>query len=273
MIPCLIFQNELSYEYDDDKSHADVLPILISTLKAIRAIQRIRKDIVIAGSSQISKITIGDGTHSVASLLTGNLYKEEWRFIRGLDQASPGETSWDFDKPHAWQEVRFEGQSAEGLLWAAVTQSLVLSLALSPPWRLNEIRAELVELNDQDGGLTLTEIFVPNISSPDHAQNHENLISNYGKDESASSIIYEDDDFVARIYFFDHNPPHFHVCSTADASKTIATYAIKTNDILNGEITGRLKRIVRDWAEDHKDQLIENWARCRSGQKPLLLER
>src|SRR5882724_7318621 len=110
MIPCPLFLNELSYVYDGDKSPAQLVRSLLSTLKAIKTAHQIRQDLVVAGSSSISKIAIGDGSHSVASLLSGNYYKEEWRFIRGLEQASPGDDSWDLDAPHSLLEVTFEGQ-------------------------------------------------------------------------------------------------------------------------------------------------------------------
>lgn len=270
MIPCLAFLNELSYTYHDDKAPAEVLPILLSTLKAIKAVQRIRQDLVIAGSSTISKVAIGGGAHSVASLLSGDTHKDEWRFITGLDQASPGDDSWNFNRPHPLQEVTFEGQRTFGMLWAGVTRSLVFSLALAPPWRSNQIRAQLEEMSALAEIIT-TEIIIPNVSAAEHADHHRELITNYGRDESASSVIYRDDEFVARIYFFDHNPPHFHVCSSADPSTTLATYTIETLDILNGKITGRLQRLVREWANGQTAQLMDNWTRCRSGEHPFLL--
>jgi len=272
MIPCLIFLNELSYRYDDEKAPAELVRVLLTTFNAIRAIQKIRQELLIAGDSSISKIVIGDGTHSVASLLSGNVYKDEWRFIRGLDQASPGASSWNFNKPHSLQEVTFRGQPTFGMLWAAVTRSLVLSLPLSPPWRDSRLTARLEEMSEL-AEISERDVALANVSNPNHAYEHRQLIDTYGRDESASSVIYHDVDFFARIYFFDHNPPHFHVCSPADPATTLATFAIGTLDILKGKVTGRLQSIVRQWAGDHKVQLIENWARCRRGQKPFVLNR
>jgi hypothetical protein len=271
MVPCLAFLNELSYSGDEPRHPAEILPVLLSTLAGIRAIQEIRRDLVIAGNCPISKIVIGDGTHSLASLLAGDLHKDHWRFIRGLDQASPGSSSWDFEKPHSLQDVRFEGQRTFGMLWARVTQSLIISLAVSATWQSNTVTAQLEEMNAL-GELSSTDITVPNVSNAAHASDHKDIIHDYGRDESASSVVCQNDEFVARIYFFDHNPPHFHICSSSDPSQTVATYAIQTDDILNGRITGRLLRSVREWAERNRPQLMDNWARCRSGQKPFLIE-
>ena len=271
MIPCLLFLNELSYSYDGERTSAQILPVLLSTLNAIKAAHRIRNDLVVAGSSSISKISIGDGSHSVASLLSGNYYKEEWRFIRGLDQASPGTDAWNLAPLDPMREVTYGGRSTFGLLWAATKASMVFSLALAPDWEANIIAAQIEEIG-LDDEIADTPVNVPNASNPDHANDHRELIAKYGKDESASSIVYQDDDFVARIYFFDHNPPHFHVCSPGEPAETLATIAINSLDTLTGKLTGRMQRSVRAWAQSHRAPLMENWNRCRTGAHPFQIE-
>jgi Domain of unknown function (DUF4160) len=269
---CLVFLNELSYDYEGEKGSAELVPILLSTLGAIKVAQKFRSDLLIAGSSPISKISIGNGVHSVASLLSGNDQKEEWRFIKALDQASPGGASWDFDAPDVLQEVTFEGKETFGMLWASVNHSVVLSFALAPQWRAAQIPAKHQEIGHH-GEVITTDITIPNVSSPEQSKAHKDFISNYGRDEAASSVVYQDEYFVARIYFFDHDPPHFHVCDPAKPAKTLARYRIDTLDTLSGQLTGRRQRVVREWARMNSEQLMNNWSRCRIGKHAVRMDR
>ena len=271
MIPCVVFLNELSYRCDDTLTPAEIVPTLLSTLSAIRAAQKIRRDLVIAGTSPISKMAIGDGAHSIASLLTGDNFKDEWRFIRGLDQSSPGDASWNFHPPHLLEEVTFHGVSAFGLLWANRNLSVVLSLGFPPHWSRNQIAAQREEMNEDEGTISVTPIIIPNLSQPEHAHDHRELIANYGLHLSASSIVFEGNGFVARMYFNDHDPPHFHICLPGDPIRTVATCSIETLDTLEGHLAGTIQRRVRTWAAENKAQLIDNWTRCRSGLHPFRL--
>ena len=64
------------------------------------------------------------------------------------------------------------------------------------------------------------------------------------------------------IYMFakDHNPPHFH----AKYGDYIGIIDIKTADIIEGELPRRALRLVQDWAELHKDELMKNWESAQS---------
>jgi hypothetical protein len=270
MIPCVVFLNELSYRVDETIIPAQIVPVILSTLSAIRAALKIREDLTVVGNTPLSKITIGDGTHSLASLLRGDNYKDEWRFIRGLEQSSPGDDSWSFDKLDQLEVVTYEGTEASGMLWANRSRSLVLSLGFPPHWGCNEIAAQLEVMADSCD-ITITNIRIPNISIPEHTNDHRELLANFGKDESASSIIYQGDEFVVRMYFNDHNPPHFHVFLPGDQATTLATVSIDTLDVLSGHTTGSMLRRIRDWALGLRGQLMDNWTRCRNGQHPVLL--
>jgi hypothetical protein len=53
--------------------------------------------------------------------------------------------------------------------------------------------------------------------------------------------------------------PHFHARYADDE----ASIEIETLSVLAGELPQRALRLVRDWAEEHRDELYENWARAR----------
>jgi hypothetical protein len=62
---------------------------------------------------------------------------------------------------------------------------------------------------------------------------------------------------VIRMYHDDHPPPHFH----ASYQGFEAFVAVETGEILQGRLPKKAQRLVRQWALDHREQLMANWAR------------
>ena len=60
--------------------------------------------------------------------------------------------------------------------------------------------------------------------------------------------------------FSDHNPPHFHAWY-GDYKVTIS---IK-DGIVKGEMPGRALRLILEWLDLHRDELMENWMRAQNG--------
>ena len=60
---------------------------------------------------------------------------------------------------------------------------------------------------------------------------------------------------VIAMFFNDHDPPHFH----ARYAEYRARIAIATGDPLDGELPARAARLVKQWAELHRDELEQNW--------------
>jgi hypothetical protein len=63
---------------------------------------------------------------------------------------------------------------------------------------------------------------------------------------------------IIRMYFVDHNPPHFH----AEYQGYKAEYKIKTLDILSGNLPPRAHAMVLEWASQHKEELLDNWEKA-----------
>ncbi len=61
------------------------------------------------------------------------------------------------------------------------------------------------------------------------------------------------------MYIDDHNPPHFHVIYEGEEAMI---------DIKDGHITGSLPRralrLVYEWLDLHKDELLENWEQLKN---------
>jgi hypothetical protein len=60
---------------------------------------------------------------------------------------------------------------------------------------------------------------------------------------------------IIRMYFGDHNPPHFH----AIYQNFTAEYNINTLVVIRGELPPRAHALVLEWASLHREELIEDW--------------
>ncbi|MEJ5310401.1 MAG: DUF4160 domain-containing protein [Anaerolineae bacterium] len=65
------------------------------------------------------------------------------------------------------------------------------------------------------------------------------------------------------MYFNDHLPPHFH----AEYGGDEALYEIRTLLVYEGKLPGRVHNLVIEWADLHRDELMDNWERARGGQE------
>jgi hypothetical protein len=69
---------------------------------------------------------------------------------------------------------------------------------------------------------------------------------------------------VIKMFFDDHNPPHFHV----QYGEYKAIIAIESMKVLQGNLPRRALELVLDWAELHQKELLEDWNLCQSRQAP-----
>jgi hypothetical protein len=72
---------------------------------------------------------------------------------------------------------------------------------------------------------------------------------------------------VIEMFFSDHPPPHFHARYAGDE----ALIVIETGEVFAGSLPSRALRLVRDWLDEHRDELVANWDRARDQQptKPI----
>ncbi len=69
---------------------------------------------------------------------------------------------------------------------------------------------------------------------------------------------------IIAMYYNEHNPPHFH----AKYGEFQAEIDIRTLQIIKGELPKRAKTLIWEWADDHRDELLQDWELAR--QKQLL---
>lgn len=64
------------------------------------------------------------------------------------------------------------------------------------------------------------------------------------------------------MYFADHPPAHFHARYSGDE----ALIVIDTGEVFAGSLPSRALRLVREWLDEHREELVANWERARAGQ-------
>lgn len=69
---------------------------------------------------------------------------------------------------------------------------------------------------------------------------------------------------VIKMYFADHNPPHFH----AEYGEHRAVFGIDTLALLSGRLPPRAMGLVTEWAAAHQADLRGAWDRARSHEPP-----
>lgn len=70
---------------------------------------------------------------------------------------------------------------------------------------------------------------------------------------------------IIAMYFRDHNPPHLPARYGGQEAKI----AIRTGELLEGQLPRRAYRLVREWTELHREELELNCERARS-RTPLV---
>jgi hypothetical protein len=69
---------------------------------------------------------------------------------------------------------------------------------------------------------------------------------------------------VIKMFFDDHNPPHFH----AEYGEYQTIIEIKTGGVISGTFPPRALGLVVEWALQHRSELLSLWNDARS-QTPL----
>ncbi len=72
---------------------------------------------------------------------------------------------------------------------------------------------------------------------------------------------------IIRMYFDDHNPPHFH----AEYQGYKAQFDMDGN-LLKGGLPKRQQKYVEVWADIHRDELIANWQIVHEDGEPFKIE-
>ena len=70
---------------------------------------------------------------------------------------------------------------------------------------------------------------------------------------------------VIKMFFDEHNPPHFH----AEYSGDVALIDIRNLSVFSGRLPPRVIGLVIEWATVHQQELFVDWDRARTQQELL----
>lgn len=71
-----------------------------------------------------------------------------------------------------------------------------------------------------------------------------------------------------RMYYDDHNPPHFHALYSGDEVEV----GIDPLVVLKGKLPRRALALVIEWASAHRPELLENWRLLDNDQQPIRID-
>ncbi len=72
---------------------------------------------------------------------------------------------------------------------------------------------------------------------------------------------------IIQMFFNDHNPPHFHVVY-GDFKAVINI----NDEIVESFMPKRALKLVFEWMDLHKAELLENWELAQNGELPNKIE-
>ena len=147
----LSFLNDLSH-HQREISYEQVKSGVLNLITLLRALKRIRPELELHSSVPISAISLG-GAHTLASIGADADTRDEWRFIRALDNKA-----FDLNREVAALGVEYEykGQLSTGLGLAHLFDSLAISFPF-PEWDLSSIEILRRELQEDED---FSELFV-----------------------------------------------------------------------------------------------------------------
>jgi hypothetical protein len=67
---------------------------------------------------------------------------------------------------------------------------------------------------------------------------------------------------VIKMYFDDHNPPHFH----AEYQGREALFLIADGTVLEGDLPNKAIKIISKWALIHYEELMSDWKLAQAHQ-------
>jgi len=70
---------------------------------------------------------------------------------------------------------------------------------------------------------------------------------------------------IIKMFFDDHNPPHFH----AEYDGDVALIDIRNLSVFSGRLPPRVTGLVIEWASVHQKELFVDWDRARAQHELL----
>lgn len=69
---------------------------------------------------------------------------------------------------------------------------------------------------------------------------------------------------IIQMFWSDHAPPHFH----ALYAEFEVLINIQTLEVITGRLPNRALRLVLEWADLHREELLKDWDLCEQTRMP-----
>ena len=69
---------------------------------------------------------------------------------------------------------------------------------------------------------------------------------------------------IIKMFYDDHNPPHFHAIY-GDLESIINIHSL---GVISGSLTPRALGLVMEWASLHQKELLQDWEKAKNLQPP-----
>lgn len=69
---------------------------------------------------------------------------------------------------------------------------------------------------------------------------------------------------IIYMYICDHQPPHFHVIYNE-----YECWITISDRVITGNLPKRAERLVSEWLDLHKQELLDNWNRLQNSESPI----
>ena len=263
-----IYLNEVSLP-SQGLERRDLIKCVIRMIAALRAVSNIADELVFGAKESIANVGLCEEFQTLASL-TAEIDRDWWRVFKSIESRSPLSEVPHSVRPDADEEVEISGAVSDGALWAHRNATLVLSF----PWKELYARSELPGLfrKLETSGLSESQITLRQISTVASVAEWQELIENYGVEEAASSLVFEDQTVALRMYLNDHEPPHVHVFLLNEPRKCRAKIRFDKAEFLKNTLSAGTSSHVLGLVQRHKAELESGWERCRAGRLPIRLD-
>jgi hypothetical protein len=68
---------------------------------------------------------------------------------------------------------------------------------------------------------------------------------------------------AVRMFYNDHDPPHFHVRYQGFSARVL----ISSGEVVDGRLPPTVARLVREWTELRRRELVLNWDAARANRQ------
>lgn len=171
-IPVLFLDDASKHAGPADRKTAHTL-----TLELLKTLKRLRKEnkrFALNAVTPIAHYEVADGW-SIRLILTGNEYREEWDFIRQINNRSPISDGIEafLQQEMNGVECKTNGGQIESLAlaWASFMDSATVSCYAQSDWLSPFVDIKFSCLQD-DGSLVESPASVRNASKPEHIDSH-----------------------------------------------------------------------------------------------------